>query len=209
MDLRALHSEHLFAAGVLVASTLVLALQLVNPSPVVVRLGENGTEVAELGGYFRYRDVGVVTVAACLLGASGTYLLTSDPDAVVESNPTDGAVDVATPPTSDDGRPVARADGAAGTPAERFPDDGDEPDPSDELLEARRREWEEKADRLANNEAEVYELLLDADGVLPQAEIVDESDLSKATVSRTLDSLETKDLVERKRRGMGNVVLLQ
>lgn len=209
MDLRALHSEHLFAAGVFVASTLVLALQLINPSPVVVSVGERGTEVAELGGYFRYRDVGVVTVAACLLGASGTYLLTSDPDPAAESNPTDDAVGVSTPPGPGDARPVARADGAAQTLDGRFPDEGDNPDPSDELLEARRREWEEKADRLANNEAEVYELLLDADGVLPQAEIVDESDLSKATVSRTLDSLETKDLVERKRRGMGNIVLLQ
>jgi len=208
MDLRALHSEHLFAAGVFVASTLVLALQLIHPSPVVVRLGENGTEVAQLGGYFRYRDVGVVTVAACLLGASGTYLLTSDLDPV-DGSVTTGDDATAEPTPERNGRLPARTDGAAAEPDGRFPDEGDNPDPSDELLEARRREWEEKADRLANNEAEVYELLLDADGVLPQAEIVDESDLSKATVSRTLDSLETKDLVERKRRGMGNIVLLQ
>ncbi|WP_434530062.1 helix-turn-helix transcriptional regulator (plasmid) [Haloarcula sp. NS06] len=50
--------------------------------------------------------------------------------------------------------------------------------------------------------------MLDADGVLPQSEIGDRTDLSKATVSRTLDSLEARDLVERKRRGMGNIVLL-
>jgi len=55
---------------------------------------------------------------------------------------------------------------------------------------------------------QVYKTVLDADGVLPQSEIVDQTELSKATVSRTLDSLEAKDLVERKRRGMGNTVLL-
>ncbi len=79
---------------------------------------------------------------------------------------------------------------------------------SGELLQARRREWETVSERLANNEELVYQTVLDADGVLPQSEIVARTDLSKATVSRTLDSLETRDLVERKRRGMGNTVLL-
>jgi len=40
-------------------------------------------------------------------------------------------------------------------------------------------------------------------------DIVEGTDLSKATVSRTLDTLESKDLVERKRKGMSNVVILQ
>lgn len=79
---------------------------------------------------------------------------------------------------------------------------------SNELLRARRSEWETVAERLAGNEAKVYQALLDADGVLPQSEIVEQTDLSKATVSRTLDSLETREIVERKRRGMGNMVLL-
>ncbi|SEO04801.1 MarR family protein [Halorientalis persicus] len=190
MDLRALHTRHLFAAVVFLASTLVLALQLINPSPVMVRVGENGTNVAELGGYFRYPDVAVVAASACSLGASGTYLLLADrPDA-----------------GDDDLTPTADRD----APAEPVAADGRaDPGPSDELLEARRQEWEETAERLANNEREIYETLLAADGVLPQSDIVDRTALSKATVSRELDSLETKNLVERKRRGMGNVVLLQ
>jgi hypothetical protein len=215
MDPRALHSEQLLAAGVFVASTLVLALQLINPSPVVVSVGERGTEVAELGGYYRYRDMGVATVAACLLGVSGTYLLMSDTEQLAEAQPTATDTDTGGP-----ARPVAdgQGDQPDGTdepvtaPESGFPDDApdlDAPSPSGELLAARRREWEENADRLANNEAEIYEVLLDADGVLPQSEIVDETDLSKATVSRKLDSLETKNLVERRRRGMGNVVLLR
>lgn len=173
--------RRLFAAAVFVASTLVLAIQLITPTPVMVTVGEGTTDVAELGGYFQYRDVAVITVAACLLGASGTYLLT----------PTDNQ-------QSADG-PDSRSESAARSNL----------DPSDELLEARRQEWEETAERLSNNECTVYRTVLEADGVLPQSDIVDRTDISKATISRTLDSLETKNLVERKRRGMGNVVLLR
>jgi DNA-binding transcriptional ArsR family regulator len=190
MDLRALHGTHLLAAVVFVAATLVLAVQLITPTPVVVSVGENGAEVAELGGYFQYRDVAVIGVAAALLGASGTYLVTGDRSRADVGPP---AAD-RTPP--DRGGAPVRTDG------------NDDLAPSDELLEARRQEWEETAERLANNERAVYETVLAADGVMAQSDIVDATDLSKATVSRTLDSLETKNLVERKRRGMGNMVLL-
>lgn len=194
MDVRALHGTHLLAAAVFLAATLVLAVQLITPSPVVVRVGENGTEVAELGGYFRYADVAVVTVAAALVGAAGTYLVVGD--AAGPTSPSRSPDDVA-----------ASTDGGAG--AARETDHRVAAEPTDELLEARRAEWTETADRLADNERVVYEAVLEADGVLPQNEIVDRTDLSKATVSRMLDSLETKALVERKRRGMGNVVLLR
>jgi DNA-binding transcriptional ArsR family regulator len=188
-----LDHRRLFAAAVFLASTTVLAIQVINPSPITVTLGEGGTEVAELGSYFRYRDVAVVAVAACLLGASGTYLLTAG------RSPTVGG---------DRDRDTRVQRERVEQPAPASTDGGNDLAPSDELLDARRQEWEETADRLANNEHEIYEVLLAADGVLPQSDIVDETDLSKATVSRTLDSLETKNLVERKRRGMGNVVLL-
>jgi uncharacterized membrane protein len=79
---------------------------------------------------------------------------------------------------------------------------------SNEILQVRRQEWATISERLTSNEELVYQTVLEANGVLPQSEIVDQTDLSKATVSRTLDSLEVKDLVERKRRGMGNTVLL-
>ena len=83
-----------------------------------------------------------------------------------------------------------------------------DPEPTDDLLEARRQEWSETADRLANTDQVVYETVLEADGVLEQREIVDRTDKSKATVSRALDRLEAKNLVERKRRGNGNVVIM-
>jgi len=178
--MRALHGKHLFAAVVFLASIVVLTVQLVNPSPVVVSVGEEGTEVTEIGKFFAYSEVGIVVTAATLLGASATYLLTSRESRAAE-----------------DGTPTATANERSETL-----------EPSDDILEARREEWEETAERLANNEREIYETILAADGVIPQSEIVNETDFSKATVSRSLDSLETKNLVERKRRGMGNTVLL-
>ena len=69
--------------------------------------------------------------------------------------------------------------------------------------------WERVVGRLRNNEETIYALLVEADGELPQRDLVESTDLSKATVSRTLDKLERKELVERKRRGMGNVVHLE
>lgn len=230
----ALHVRRLFVAAVFLASAVVLALQLVNPSPVMVSVGDNGTEVAELGGYFRYQDVWIITAAAVVLGASGSYLLfgppptgtadetsaadTEQPDHTAATANHDPAGQTPTPdpvsvrqPATTTGESPAVADGTGNatpsTPSVTTATD-DDTTPSDELLEARKREWEATAERLANKEAEVYESLLDADGVLPQSDIVEETDLSKASVSRALDSLETKNLVERKRRGMGNMVLL-
>ena len=175
------HMRH-FAAVVFVAATVVLTIQLINPSPVMVTVGDNNAEVAELGGYFQYRDVAVITAAACLLGASGTYLLTATED----QRSADTAIDWSRVSATDS-----------------------DPGPSEELLERRRQEWAENADRLASNEREIYEAVLEADGVLEQSAIVKRLDLSKATVSRGLDSLETKNLVEKQRRGMGNVVHLR
>lgn len=177
--MRALHEPRLFAAVVFVASTIVLAVQFVNPSPVLVSAGGTETQVTELSGYFTYWDAGVIAIAAGLIGASSSYLLFGGDRSAV-----DGSIETANSRDND-------------------------VEPTDELLEARRREWEEVADRLANNERVVYETILGADGVLPQSEIVETTDLSKATVSRALDGLEARNLVERKRRGMGNIVLLQ
>jgi len=45
--------------------------------------------------------------------------------------------------------------------------------------------------------------------VLFQSEIVERSGLPKSTVSLTLDKLEAKGIVERRRSGMSNVVILK
>ena len=59
---------------------------------------------------------------------------------------------------------------------------------------------------LSGDEREVFRSLMDAGGEQLQRDIVEATKLSDAKVSRVLDRLEGKDLVERERRGMGNVV---
>lgn len=198
MDLSALRGKRLVAAVIFVAATLVLAIQLITPSPVVVSVSENGAQTRQLGQYFTYSDVSVIAVAASLLGGSGTYLLIHD-QATTETKESETHRVASnslkeTPVDPKSGSPISDGDGRVAG--------------EDEEIEPRRR-WEETADQLRNNEETVFRIVLDSGGELPQREIVEETDLSKATVSRTLDTLGSKGLIERKRRGMGNVVVLQ
>ncbi len=62
---------------------------------------------------------------------------------------------------------------------------------------------------LKNDERRIYELVFDADGVMFQSEIVEETGFPKAKISRCLDLLESRGFVERKRKGMSNMVILK
>lgn len=193
MNFRPLQHTHLLAAVVFLAAVLVLAVQLITPSPVVVSLGENGAQTTSVGEYFTHREVAVVAVAAFVCGVSGTYLIVHD------------RVHVLTP--QDRTRAQARTqprvetNGGVATPAKQ-PEGVPESTPDEER-------WKDALETLSNNEEAIYELLIEADGELAQQNLVEETDLSKATVSRTLDGLEHKDLVERKRSGMGNTIHLK
>lgn len=61
---------------------------------------------------------------------------------------------------------------------------------------------------LKAEEKKVLELVT-GEGAIFQAALVEKSGLSKVKVTRILDTLEGKGLVERKRRGMSNVVILK
>jgi uncharacterized membrane protein len=191
MSPRALQRVPLVAAVVFVAGVLVLAVQLFTPSPVVVSVGENGADATTIGQYFTHVEVAVVAVAAAVCGGSGTYLLLHERERSPAERPHRS-------PSPDGNRHRAAGDGGVDTSVVRATGDA-------ESVEER---WQETLDRLADNEATIYELLIDAEGELPQRTLVEETDLSKATVSRTLDNLEHRGLVERRRDGMGNTVLL-
>lgn len=77
------------------------------------------------------------------------------------------------------------------------------------VLEERKKKWDEIAKTLKEDEAKIYKAIIESDGIITQSELVEKTGLSKASVSRALDLLESKGLVERRRRGMGNVVLLK
>jgi len=62
---------------------------------------------------------------------------------------------------------------------------------------------------LESDEKKIMEILEDNKGSVFQSEIVKRLGYSKVKVSRVLDKLEQKGLVERKRRGMANLVVLK
>jgi uncharacterized membrane protein len=69
-------------------------------------------------------------------------------------------------------------------------------------------QWEETAKTLKKNEQALYKAILD-EGITNQSEFVDKTCLSRSDISISLYLLESKGLIERKRLGMGNVVLLK
>ncbi|MFH1683010.1 MAG: MarR family transcriptional regulator [Candidatus Woesearchaeota archaeon] len=62
---------------------------------------------------------------------------------------------------------------------------------------------------LDEEEKNVFEKLLEAEGTIFQSDLVEKTNLNKVKVTRILDKLEGKALIERKRRGMTNVVILK
>jgi len=62
---------------------------------------------------------------------------------------------------------------------------------------------------LQGDERLVLEKVIEAEGSIFQSELVDRSGLGKVKVSRILDKLEGKGLIETKTRGITNIVLLK
>ena len=58
-------------------------------------------------------------------------------------------------------------------------------------------------------EKRLYNIIKDKDGSAYQSDLVKETDFSKVKITRVLDKLEHKGIIERKRRGMTNIVVLK
>ncbi|MBN2043334.1 MAG: MarR family transcriptional regulator [Candidatus Aenigmarchaeota archaeon] len=69
--------------------------------------------------------------------------------------------------------------------------------------------WNNIIKKMAGEERKVYETLTEADGVMFQSELVEKTGMNKVKVSRILDKMEARGLLERKRRGMSNAVVLK
>jgi len=63
--------------------------------------------------------------------------------------------------------------------------------------------------KLKKDEKFILEKIIEAEGTIFQSELVDKTEYSKVKVTRILDKLEGRDIIERKRRGMTNVVILK
>ena len=73
----------------------------------------------------------------------------------------------------------------------------------------KKEKWEHTLKTLKDDELKIYEIIFAENGIIFQSELVDKTGFSKAKVSRCLNTLESRGLVERRRRGMSNVVLLK
>jgi DNA-binding transcriptional ArsR family regulator len=172
MDGRAFDGKAFLAAAVFVASVVVLAFKLLNPTPVQILVEGDTAIMSQVPGLFTYNDVLIIAVALIFMSVSVSYLLLRE----------SSTVPTTLSPTS--------------------------LTPGNVLLEERRQRWEEVSKTLKNDEQRVYKAIID-EGIIDQSELVERTGLSKSSVSRALYGLESRGLVERRRRGMGNVVLLK
>ena len=73
-----------------------------------------------------------------------------------------------------------------------------------------RRDWSGLLESLSNSdEREIVKLIIDDGGTVFQSQLVDRSGFSKSKVSLVLDRLEARKILERRRRGMSNVIVLK
>lgn len=67
----------------------------------------------------------------------------------------------------------------------------------------------EKPKSLNNDEAKIFDILKASGGSMLQGEIVLKSGMAKAKISRLMDKLEMKGVIERRRHGMSNIIILK
>jgi len=64
-------------------------------------------------------------------------------------------------------------------------------------------------DNLSKEEKQIIDELVKQEGMIFQSELVEKLGLSKVKVTRLLDKLEGRHIIERRRRGMTNAVILK
>ena len=67
---------------------------------------------------------------------------------------------------------------------------------------------EELLETLSEDERRVLDIILESNGIY-QSQLIEKTGFSRVRITRILDKLEAKDIVERKRRGMTNFVTLK
>ncbi|MCX6742253.1 MAG: hypothetical protein NTX24_03715 [Candidatus Pacearchaeota archaeon] len=78
-----------------------------------------------------------------------------------------------------------------------------------EINEQKLKDKENNLKLLDADEKKIYQSIIDAQGIIFQSDVVDKTGFDKVKVTRILDRLEGRQLIERRRRGMTNVVLLK
>jgi len=73
----------------------------------------------------------------------------------------------------------------------------------------KKEDYEKVLKTLDEEQRKVLEKIIEGEGVIFQSELVEKTNLSKVKVSRILDKLEGKGILERRRRGMSNVIIIK
>jgi hypothetical protein len=83
--------------------------------------------------------------------------------------------------------------------------------PKEKIIFKKIHEKKKKLDlqNLDRDEKKVVNLLLQENGGTFQADLMEKLEIGKVKATRLLDKLEAKGIVERKRRGMNNIVVLK
>jgi uncharacterized membrane protein len=83
--------------------------------------------------------------------------------------------------------------------------------PKEKIIIKTKREKKKRLDLsgLDANEKRVIEILQGENGAIFQSTLMEKLGIGKVGITRLLDKLEAKQLVERKRRGMNNIVVLK
>lgn len=83
--------------------------------------------------------------------------------------------------------------------------------PKEKIIIKREKERKKKLDLsgLDKDEKKVVDLLLNEGKAMFQADLMEKLEIGKVKTTRLLDKLEAKQLIERKRRGMNNIIVLR
>ncbi len=81
--------------------------------------------------------------------------------------------------------------------------------PQVEVNKITKENYQKILSKLNNDEKLIFDKVIESEGTIFQSDLVDKTKFSKVKITRILDKLEGKGLIERKRRGMTNVIILK
>lgn len=77
------------------------------------------------------------------------------------------------------------------------------------IKEKSKEERKVEISKLGDDERIIYNFLRDKEGSSYQSDLIKETGFSKVHMTRILDKMESKKIIERKRRGMTNIIVLR
>lgn len=80
---------------------------------------------------------------------------------------------------------------------------------TEKKAEKEKKDYSKITKTMTSDEKKLFNLILESKGAIFQSELNEKSQFDKVKVTRILDRLEGQGLIERRRRGMTNVVILK